>query len=191
MLMFDNIAEDPDRLVVYKFDVVKFVVERDTDDMFVVMRLFVFILLFTLMDEVEILDANKDIVETFVVIKLELVIDEETILFDVRFVVLSCVVKMLDVVMLEEIIFVVRRFVIVDDVKLLSVLVIVPKLVDPLMTMFPTVKSPARVIFSETIKDFPIKRFPEIEPPPNVVKLPPEPIPIEFVVFNIEIGHAI
>jgi len=37
----------------------------------------------------------------------------------------------------------------------------------------------------ETTKSFPIKTLPATETPPNVVKLPPDPRPIEFVVLEI------
>lgn len=151
MLRLDNIADEQERFVVYKFDVVIFVVVRDVDETLVLLRLVVFILLLTLIEADEIFNAKSDTVEIFDVIRFEFEIDKEMILFEVRFVVLRCVVSIL-----AEVRFVVTRFVIVDDVKLLFVLVTVPKLVDPLMIRFPTVKSPPILIFSETIKDFPI-----------------------------------
>jgi hypothetical protein len=38
-------------------------------------------------------------------------------------------------------------------------------------------------------KSFPIKTLPETEAPPNVVKLPPDPRPVEFEVLEIYMGQ--
>lgn len=62
---------------------------------------------------------------------------------------------------------------------------------DPLILILPTVILPWIFTLFKTSKSAPIKTFPEIEAPPKVVKLPPDPIPVEFDTFAIFTGQVV
>jgi hypothetical protein len=172
---FDKMAEEPVKFVKTKFEVVVFidnmfgVTIKEDADILVVIKLFVFMLLLI-----------SVIVDIFEVNKLVLVIDVDIKLFEV-----TLFDIIFDDVILVEVSFTVK---ILEEVMFMNVEfenVAEPKLEDPLIVTFPTVISPWIYVLFETTKSFPINTLPEIEAPPSVVKLPPDPRPVEFVVLII------
>ena len=133
------------------------------------MKLFVFMILLISV-VVDIFEVNKFVLVTEDDIILFEVILFDIILFDVILVDISFTVRILEAVI----------FVTVEFEKVAE-----PKLDEPLMVTFPTVISPCIYVLFEITKLFPIKTLPAIEAPPNVVKLPPDPRPVEFVVLKI------
>ena len=124
--------------------------------------------------------------DMFEVCKLVLVILVDVKFEFVIFVVCSCVVITDDVV-----IFVDNKFVIVQFVYVLSLAETEPKFAVPLRVKLPTVISPCIYTFFFTDKSSPSHSFPDIDPPPSVVKLPPVPTPELSVVFVICIGAVL